>query len=343
MPEDGGSLPSPRGGSEVPELRDKSRTLPSRLTVSCLAELSEKKRPKVPPPVPKKPSVLLLHTTVQPPTNGSPDGGPPGPTQADSPLGLPSLNGGTCPEDLPDSSPYPFGGDGFPGIPGIPGGVPEREENHVEEENPKRPSLQDPSPPELEEKAPDAEIGPDDVEGHTSPANERTELHITEETDDGVVPLTPTTHTTEDLFTIIHRSKRKLLGRKEPGDSFGSRQNLVSPVKHSAAANSSAGATATASASAGASASASASDIWSMTLGSSQRSSSRNENFMALLQKKGSKASSGGARVSAMELLKSTNPLARRVTEFSSSSSPTSADGGPADGAAQEAATGDGQ
>lgn len=101
------------------------------------------------------------------------------------------------------------------------------------------------------------------------------------------------------------RSKRKVLGRKEPSDSFGSRQSLVSPVKHST----------------------SGSDIRNLTLGSSQRSSSRNENFMALLQKKGSKSSSGGARVSAMELLKSTNPLARRVTEFSSTS-PTAGEGG---------------
>lgn len=94
------------------------------------------------------------------------------------------------------------------------------------------------------------------------------------------------------------RSKRKVLGRKEPPDSFGSRQSLVSPVKHSSGGN----------------------EYRNMTLGSSQRSSSRNENFMALLQKKGSKSSSGGARVSAMELLKSTNPLARRVTEFSNTS-----------------------
>uniref|UniRef100_A0AAY4AF40 NHS-like protein 2 n=2 Tax=Denticeps clupeoides TaxID=299321 RepID=A0AAY4AF40_9TELE len=42
-----------------PEREDKSRTLPSHVTVSCLGEL-DKKRPKVPPPVPKKPSVLLL-------------------------------------------------------------------------------------------------------------------------------------------------------------------------------------------------------------------------------------------------------------------------------------------
>ncbi|CAL8326430.1 unnamed protein product [Lota lota] len=268
-PEDGGSLPSPCSSSEVPELRDKSNTLPSRMSVSCLAELSEKKnmKAKVPPPVPKKPSVLLLQATVQPAANGSVDSRPPAPTQADGPVGPRSPAGAPFPEDLP-SSPSPFG---------------------------------------------------DEVEEHTSPANERTELHITEETDDGVLAHTPTTHTTEDLFTIIHRSKRKVLGRKEPTDSFGSRQNLVSPVKHAAAAAASA-------------------DVRSMTLGSSQRSSSRNENFMALLQKKGSKASSGGARVSAMELLKSTNPLARRVTEFSSS--PTSDGAGDT---AQEAMPGNGQ
>lgn len=69
------------------------------------------------------------------------------------------------------------------------------------------------------------------------------------------------------------------------------------------------------------------SDHRNLTLGSSQRSSSRNENFMALLQKKGSKSSSGGARVSAMELLKSTNPLVRRVTEFSNPNA-SAAEGG---------------
>lgn len=103
-----------------------------------------------------------------------------------------------------------------------------------------------------------------------------------------------------NLFSLL-RSKRKVLGRKEPSDSFGSRQSLVSPVKHSTSGG----------------------DLRTLTLGSGQRSSSRNENFMALLQKKGSKSSGGGARVSAMELLKSTNPLARRVTEFSAAPSST--------------------
>ncbi|XP_030286611.1 NHS-like protein 2 isoform X1 [Sparus aurata] len=288
-PEDGGSLPSPCSSQEAPELQDKSKTLPSRMTISCLAELSDKKKPKVPPPVPKKPNVLLLPSSVHSSTNGSTERQTP---QADSPVGLRSPVGAFSPEE-------------FPSTPNI-SDMAEHDENHLgtDEESSKesslQSSLQDSSLTELEGKMAGTGIGADD-----SAASEKTVLHIAEETDDDLLASTPATHTTEDLFTIIHRSKRKVLGRKEPSDSFGSRQSLVSPVKHST----------------------SGSDIRNLTLGSSQRSSSRNENFMALLQKKGSKSSSGGARVSAMELLKSTNPLARRVTEFSSTS-PTAGEGG---------------
>uniref|UniRef100_A0AAQ4Q3P7 NHS-like 2 n=1 Tax=Gasterosteus aculeatus aculeatus TaxID=481459 RepID=A0AAQ4Q3P7_GASAC len=165
---------------------------------------------------------------------------------------------------------------------------------------PKRPInllLKSPSPSSTSPLALDSP--PDD-----SAFNEKTILHIAEETDEAASAGSPSTHTTEDLFTIIHRSKRKVLGRKEPTDSFGSRQSLVSPVKHSTSGG----------------------DLRNMTLGS-QRSSSRNENFMALLQKKGSKSTGGGARVSAMELLKSTNPLARRVTEFSTPSAASGEEG----------------
>ncbi|XP_076581303.1 NHS-like protein 2 isoform X2 [Chaetodon auriga] len=293
-PEDGGSLPSPCSNQEAPELQDKSKTLPSRMTISCLAELSDKKKPKVPPPVPKKPNVLLLPTSVHSSTNGSTERQTP---QADSPVGLRSPVGAFSPEE-------------FPSAPSI-SDMPEHDENHLEtdEESSKesslQSSLQDSSLTELGEKMASAGIGADD-----SATNEKTVLHIAEETDDDLLASTPATHTTEDLFTIIHRSKRKVLGRKEPSDSFGSRQSLVSPVKHST----------------------SGSDLRNLTLGSSQRSSSRNENFMALLQKKGSKSSSGGARVSAMELLKSTNPLARRVTEFSTASSTTGEGGDAASG-----------
>lgn len=296
-PEDGGSLPSPCSHQEAPELQDKSKTLPSRMTVSCLAELSDKKKPKVPPPVPKKPNVLLLPTSVHSSTNGSVDRQTP---LTDNPVGLRSPVGAFPPEDIP-SAPSPIDN-------------PERDENHLgtDEESSKESSLQDSSLTELEGKMAGTGIGADDTGEETSSAsNEKTVLHIAEETDDDLFANTPTTHTTEDLFTIIHRSKRKVLGRKEPSDSFGSRQSLVSPVKHSTSGG----------------------DLRTLTLGSSQRSSSRNENFMALLQKKGSKSSSGGARVSAMELLKSTNPLARRVTEFSSTTAnaaPTATEGGEA-------------
>ncbi|XP_070711293.1 NHS-like protein 2 [Pempheris klunzingeri] len=295
-PEDGGSLPSPCSSQDAPELQDKSKTLPSRMTISCLAELSDKKKPKVPPPVPKKPNVLLLPSSVHSSTNGSTERQTP---QADSPVGLRSPLGTFSPEE-------------FPSTPSVPD-MPDQDENHLgtDEESSKESSLQsslhDSSLTELGGKMASTGLGSDE-----SAVNEKTVLHIAEETDDDLLASTPATHTTEDLFTIIHRSKRKVLGRKEPSDSFGSRQSLVSPVKHST----------------------SGSDIRNLTLGS-QRSSSRNENFMALLQKKGSKSSSGGARVSAMELLKSTNPLARRVTEFSSTTS-TASEGG-------EAASGNGK
>ncbi|XP_041840512.1 NHS-like protein 2 isoform X2 [Melanotaenia boesemani] len=282
-PEDGGSLPSPCSSQETPELQDKSKTLPSRITISCLAELSDKKKLKVPPPVPKKPNVLLLPTSLHSSINGSADRQIP---QTDSPVGLRSPVGGFPPDDIPAS----------PSVPDMP----EQDDNNLgtDEESSKesslQSSLQDSSLTELGGKMANTGIGSD-------VSAEKTVLHIAEEMDDDLLASTPATHTTEDLFTIIHRSKRKVLGRKEPSDSFGSRQSLVSPVKHST----------------------SGSDLRNLTLGSSQRSSSRNENFMALLQKKGSKSSSGGARVSAMELLKSTNPLARRVTEFSTSQSTT--------------------
>ncbi|XP_029944383.1 NHS-like protein 2 isoform X2 [Salarias fasciatus] len=291
-PGDGGSLPSPCSTQDPPELLDKSKTLPSRMTISCLAELSDKKKPKVPPPVPKKPNVLLLPSSSLSSANGGTERQAP---QADSPVGLRSPVGAFPPEDLPSS----------PGAPE----TPEQDENHLgtDEESSKESSLQDSSLTETEGKTAGAGIAADDSANDC--ANEKTVLHIAEETDDDLLANTPTTHTTEDLFTIIHRSKRKVLGRKEPSDSFGSRQSLVSPVKHGSGGG--------------------GGELRNLTLGS-QRSSSRNENFMALLQKKGSKSSSGGARVSAMELLKSTNPLARRVTEFSAGAAAPTADGGDA-------------
>ncbi|KAJ8007878.1 hypothetical protein DPEC_G00098750 [Dallia pectoralis] len=288
-PEDGGSLPSPCSNPEFVDIQDKSRTLPSRMTISCLAEMDRKKT-KVPPPVPRKPNVLLLHsnsTSVN--ANGATvrTGAP-----TDSPAALRSPVGAFLMQETPGNE--------------------DHQENHMgmgtdedsSLESSLQSSLQDSSLTDTEGRLVITETGDDvmfECVASGLDISDRTELHITEETDYDAGGDTPVTHSTEDLFTKIHRSKRKVLGRKEPGDSFGSRQSLVSPVKQSTSGG----------------------DLRTMTLGSTPRSSSRNDNFMALLQKKGNKSSTGGARVSAMELLKSTNPLARRVTEFS-----TSADGG---------------
>ncbi|XP_067293478.1 NHS-like protein 2 isoform X2 [Pseudorasbora parva] len=285
-------LPSPSS----PEREDKSKTLPSRMTISCLAEL-DKRKPKVPPPVPKKPNVLLL-----PSPSTQTNGGAERKTLLSESISQSPTSPSTSEiegdllkdEDQDDHAKQILHGNHthFESYE-----IFENQENDVVlEENISKDSgsqqiteRETPPAEKVKETYPETEI----LEENNS-AVDKTELHITEETDDDVFVHTPTTHTTEDLFTIIHRSKRKVLGRKEPTDSFGSRQCLVSPVKTSST------------------------DLRTLGLGTTPRSSSRNENFMALLQKRSSKASSG-TRVSAMELLKSTNPLARRVTEFSQS------------------------
>ncbi|KAL6470392.1 hypothetical protein MHYP_G00215110 [Metynnis hypsauchen] len=80
-------------------------------------------------------------------------------------------------------------------------------------------------------------------------------------------------HTTEDLFTIIHRSKRKLLGRK---DSFDNKQG----------------------------------DLGTQTIGGVSKTTSQNDNFMALLRRTRSAKASSGSRISAAELLRSSKPTA---------------------------------
>ena len=104
--------------------------------------------PQVPPPVAKKPSVLLLPTSVHSSTNGSVDRQMP---QADSPVGLRSPVGTFPPDDLPST----------PCVPDMP----ELDENHLEpdEESSKESSLQstvqDSSFTELEGKMAGTGIG----------------------------------------------------------------------------------------------------------------------------------------------------------------------------------------
>lgn len=88
-------------------------------------------------------------------------------------------------------------------------------------------------------------------------------------------------HTTEDLFTIIHRSKRKLLGRK---DSFENKQG----------------------------------DPGTQTLGGgATKNSSQNDNFIAFLRRSRSAKAGCGGRVSATELLRSSRPTATVAANMS--------------------------
>ncbi|KAM9538526.1 NHS-like protein 2 isoform 1-T1 [Guaruba guarouba] len=227
-----------------------------------------RRKAKVPPPVPKKPSVLYL-PLMPAPVLGASTGDP-----APTPSPIITLDADpTCCD--PDAEDLPS-----PGIPGT----------AAASDTP--PEQGSPADPGTEEK---------------SFASEKTAESIAEEDDEVFV----TSRTTEDLFTVIHRSKRKVLGRKEPGDTFASRPNSHSPTTTS-----------------GSPTSESPAAVAVAAPGSTGKSSSRNEDFKALLQKKSSKASAG-TRPSAAELLKTTNPLARRVmTEFApeldSASSPRS-------------------
>uniref|UniRef100_A0A8C7E2G1 NHS like 2 n=1 Tax=Naja naja TaxID=35670 RepID=A0A8C7E2G1_NAJNA len=203
----------------------------------------ESRKTKVPPPVPKKPSVLYLPLVTSP------------------------LHPGPCPGDQ-RLSPSPV--------------IMLDEDSAYSELT----TYKVPSPVASELSASPIHLHPLGKEKHF--VNEKTAESITEEDDDVFV----TSRTTEDLFTVIHRSKRKLLGWKEPSDSFANRPNSQMPIKNTAG----------------------------FTINecpsSTSRTSSKNEDFKALLQKKGGKGASG-IRTSAAELLKTTNPLARRVmTEF---------------------------
>ncbi|KYO45143.1 NHS-like protein 2 isoform C [Alligator mississippiensis] len=262
------ALPSPQGSQGMffsgtqrlsqSSLEDELQLAPERSNAPSGPD-GEKRKAKIPPPVPKKPSVLYLPLITPLP--------PQGPSQGEQRL-----------------TPSPI--------------ITLDEDNSCCD-----PTMSDLLPPTAQEKTVNS---PAVVSGEIPSGNsmefgaeeksfvsDKTADSIVEEDDDVFV----TSRTTEDLFTVIHRSKRKLLGWKEPSDSFGSRPNSLSPVKNTSGSPTSESPTAT------------------VGIG---KASSRNEDFKALLQKKGNKTSPGN-RTSAAELLKTTNPLARRVmTEFAS-------------------------
>ncbi|CAO2623474.1 NHS-like protein 2 [Lemmus lemmus] len=244
----------------------KVRALPERISLQSQEE-AEKKMSKIPPPVPKKPSVLYLPLT-------SPV------AQMDASMAEPRLPFSpiiTLEEDAKCPS---------------------------TEDDPKSPGKRMTSVPhvdgEKEAISPGRTVEPSAEE--KSLISDKTAEWISEEDDDVFVA----SRTTEDLFTVIHRSKRKLLGWKEPGEGFpGSRPSSHSPVKNTADSPTTESAAATG------------------PSGSACLDAGRNDDFKALLQKKGSKATPK-TRPSAAELLKTTNPLARRIiAQFSKDYEPT--------------------
>ncbi|NXU43970.1 NHSL1 protein, partial [Drymodes brunneopygia] len=114
-----------------------------------------------------------------------------------------------------------------------------------------------------------------------------------EETDGVATPARP--RTTEDLFAAIHRSKRKVLGRKDSEDDRTRNHSPSPPVTPT-----------------GASPNLATLKQAGSIQRSVRKSSTSNDNFKALLLKKGSRCDSS-SRMSAAEMLKNTDPRFHRA------------------------------
>ncbi|XP_062428466.1 NHS-like protein 1 isoform X4 [Rhea pennata] len=145
------------------------------------------------------------------------------------------------------------------------------------------------------------------TDGHLSQENESAEVFeldtanssfipshsYGEETDGVATPARP--RTTEDLFAAIHRSKRKVLGRKDSEDDRTRNHSPSPPVTPTGASP-----TLTTLKQAGS------------IQRSIRKSSTSNDNFKALLLKKGSRGDTS-SRMSAAEMLKNTDPRFHRT------------------------------
>ncbi|NWU95095.1 NHSL1 protein, partial [Upupa epops] len=120
-----------------------------------------------------------------------------------------------------------------------------------------------------------------------------------EETDGLATPARP--RTTEDLFAAIHRSKRKVLGRKDSEDDRTRNHSPSPPVTPT-----------------GASPSLATLKQAGSIQRSVRKSSTSNDNFKALLLKKGSRCDTS-SRMSAAEMLKNTDPRFHRTKTDASS------------------------
>ncbi|KFP88818.1 NHS-like 1, partial [Apaloderma vittatum] len=125
-----------------------------------------------------------------------------------------------------------------------------------------------------------------------------------EETDGVAPPARP--RTTEDLFAAIHRSKRKVLGRKDSEDDRTRNHSPSPPVTPT-----------------GASPTLATLKQAGSIQRSVRKSSTSNDNFKALLLKKGSRCDTS-SRMSAAEMLKNTDPRFHRTKTDSSPDLPDS-------------------
>ncbi|XP_010190810.1 PREDICTED: NHS-like protein 1, partial [Mesitornis unicolor] len=145
------------------------------------------------------------------------------------------------------------------------------------------------------------------ADGHLSQENESVEVFESdaansscllsnsygEETDGVAAPARP--RTTEDLFAAIHRSKRKVLGRKDSEEDRSRNHSPSPPVTPT-----------------GASPTLSTLKQAGSIQRSVRKSSTSNDNFKALLLKKGSRCDTS-SRMSAAEMLKNTDPRYHRA------------------------------
>ncbi|NWR17146.1 NHSL1 protein, partial [Emberiza fucata] len=145
------------------------------------------------------------------------------------------------------------------------------------------------------------------TDGHPSQENESVEVFESdtasssflpsssygEETDGVAAPARP--RTTEDLFAAIHRSKRKVLGRKDSEDDRTRNHSPSPPVTPT-----------------GASPNLATLKQAGSIQRSVRKSSTSNDNFKALLLKKGSRCDTS-SRMSAAEMLKNTDPRFHRT------------------------------
>ncbi|XP_059833067.1 NHS-like protein 2 isoform X2 [Hypanus sabinus] len=275
--------------------QDESQRLSSTELTGTSTQYIEKKKTKTPPPVPKKPNVLIVPTNtahilvVTERTDQSPLHNPTGPASPNNANAPPATDASHAERGSKVIKAH------GPSTGTVAATDIRLEGNRYVEYNDGTGRCQKvPLSPDLGQNSADIPLNPNVKQRSPTDAQGGEMM----EDDDEVFVSSGAQHSTEDLFTVIHRSKRKVLGWKEPGQSFTVRQVAISPTKPIAAAPST-----------GLKHAPSAN-------GNGSKTSTSNENFKALLQKKGSKPPAG-ARMSAAELLKSTNPLARRIaTEF---------------------------